>query len=81
MFVLGEELMQSLAQTQLLLQNVWAENYHQFGEFVPDNTNFNFPVSQDLFTHNVDLSRLGLESPSSQNRKTFPENGEGKNNS
>ena len=54
----GEELMQSLAQTQILLQNVWAENSHQFGEFVPDNAAFNFPPSRDLFTMNVDLSRL-----------------------
>ena len=50
--------MQSLAQTQLLLQNVWAENYHDFGEFVPDNLAFNFPTTQDLFTRNMDLSRL-----------------------
>lgn len=50
--------MKSLAQTQILLQNVWADNYHQFGEFVPDNSSFNFPASQDLFTRNLDLSRL-----------------------
>ena len=56
--VSGEDLMQSLAQTQLLLQNVWAENYHDFGEFVPDNLAFNFPTTQDLFTRNMDLSRL-----------------------
>ena len=50
--------MQSLAHTQLLLRNVWADNYHQFGEFIPDNAAFNFPPAQDLFTRNVDLSRL-----------------------
>ncbi len=52
--------MQSLAQTQLLLRNVWADNYHQFGEFIPvDNTAFNhFPATPDLFTRNVDLSML-----------------------
>ena len=52
--------MQSLAQTQLLLQNVWSDNYHQFGEFVPENNTFNFPPSQDLFTRNLDLSRLSF---------------------
>ena len=50
--------MQSLAQTQMLLQNVWADNYHEFGEFVPDNNAFNFPVTEGLFTRNIDLSRL-----------------------
>jgi hypothetical protein len=54
----GEDLMQSLAQTQMLLENVWVENYHDFGEFNPDNSAFNFPPSQDLFTRNVDLSTL-----------------------
>ncbi len=52
--------MQSIAQTQLLLRNVWADNYHQFGEFIPsDNNVFNhFPTAQDLFTRNMDLSWL-----------------------
>eukprot|EP00095_Tigriopus_kingsejongensis_P010168 maker-scaffold202_size261857-snap-gene-0.14 protein:Tk10168 transcript:maker-scaffold202_size261857-snap-gene-0.14-mRNA-1 annotation:"hypothetical protein CGI_10009091" len=58
-----EDLMQSLAQTQMLLQNVWAENYHEFGEFIPDNSAFNFPPAQDLFTRNIDLSRLPVGIP------------------
>ena len=54
--------MQSLAQTQMLLENVWAENYHDFGEFsrqsqLLDHSSFNVPLTRDLFGHvNGDLS-------------------------
>ena len=56
--------MQSLAQTQMLLENVWAENYHDFGEFsrqsqLMDHSSFNVPLTRDLFGHvNGDLSNF-----------------------
>ena len=56
--------MQSLAQTQMLLENVWAENYHDFGEFsrqsqLLDHSSFNVPLTRDLFGHvNGDLSNF-----------------------
>lgn len=56
--------MQSLAQTQMLLENVWVENYHDFGEFsrqrqLLDHTAFNVPLTRDLFGHvNGDLSNF-----------------------
>ncbi len=53
--------MKNLAHAQKLLENVWMNNYHEFGEFNPDNTAFNFPVTQDLFTRNIDLSALSVE--------------------
>ena len=55
-----EELLKSFVNTQMLLQNVWADNYHEFGEFQPDDSSFNFPATQSLFTANMDLSRYGL---------------------
>ena len=64
----------------MLLENVWVENYHDFGEFsrqrqLLDHTAFNVPLTRDLFGHvNGDLSNfphllggalaLKLESPS-----------------
>ena len=62
MFPAEEDLMQSIAQTQMLLENVWAENYHDFGEFsrqsqLLDHSSFHVPLTRDLFGHvNGDLS-------------------------
>ena len=62
LFPAEEDLMQSIAQTQMLLENVWAENYHDFGEFsrqsqLLDHSSFHVPLTRDLFGHvNGDLS-------------------------
>ena len=48
----------------MLLENVWVENYHDFGEFsrqrqLLDHTAFNVPLTRDLFGHvNGDLSNF-----------------------